>query len=177
MFEAYKNRMARRGNNVSEMLRMQSNAVIEHTWTRDPNYRKVYVVKVDSGLPELTPENDVIDAKFNIKTYQSITSDEVAYMLQFRHGEEKRHPEIAIGSYVYMEDEDHEWKWWLLVHEDERPQFRQWQVLECNWTLGWVVNNKIYHCLRPPHSIRKALKPCACTRTPYHNISLFFVLS
>lgn len=147
MFEAYKNRMARRGNNVSEMLRMQSNAVIEHTWTRDPNYRKVYVVKVDSGLPELTPENDVIDAKFNIKTYQSITSDEVAYMLQFRHGEEKRHPEIAIGSYVYMEDEDHEWKWWLLVHEDERPQFRQWQVLECNWTLGWVVNNKIYHCL------------------------------
>ena len=147
MFEDYKRRMAHRGKNMSDMLRKQSNMVIEQTWERDPNYRQVYVVKVDSGLPEVTAEHDLIDVKFNIKTYQSITSDEVAYMLQFRHGEEKHHPEIAIGSYVYMEDEDHEWKWWLLVHEDERPMFKQWQCLECNWTLGWVVNNQIYHCL------------------------------
>lgn len=147
MFDAYKSRMAVRGNNMSEMLRKQSNMVIEQTWDRDPNYRQVYVVKVDSGLPEVTLEHELIDAKFNIKTYQSITSDEVSYMLQFRHGEEKRHPEIAIGSYIYMADEDDNWKWWLLCHEDERPQFRQWQILECNWTLGWVVDNKVYHCL------------------------------
>ena len=136
MFDAYKNRMAYRGRTMSEMLRMQSNMVIEQTWDRDPNARRVYVVKVNSGLPEVTADDELIDVKFNIKTYQSITSDEVAYMLQFRHGEEKRHPEIDIGSYVYMEDEDGEWKWWLLVHLDERPQFRQYQILECNWTFG-----------------------------------------
>ena len=147
MFEAYKNRMAYRGKNMSEILRMQSNMVIESTWDRDPNFRQVYVVRVNSGLPEVTAEHELIDVKFNIKSYQAITSDEVAYMLQFRHGEEKRHPEVAIGSYVYMEDEDGEWKWWLLCHLDERPQFRQYQILECNWTLGWVVDNKIYHCL------------------------------
>ena len=100
MFEAYKNRMAHRGANMSEMLRMQSNMVIEQTWDRDPNARKVYVVKVDSGLPEVTAESELIDVKFNIKTYQSITSDEVAYMLLFRHGVEKQYPEIGIGSYV-----------------------------------------------------------------------------
>lgn len=147
MFDAYKNRMAYRGRTMSEMLRMQSNMVIEQTWDRDPNARRVYVVKVNSGLPEVTADDELIDVKFNIKTYQSITSDEVAYMLQFRHGEEKRHPEIDIGSYVYMEDEDGEWKWWLLVHLDERPQFRQYQILECNWTFGWVNKGKIYHCL------------------------------
>lgn len=147
MFEAYKNRMAYRGKNISEMLRMQSNMVIEQTWDRDPNFRQVYVVKVNSGLPEVTAEHELIDTKFNIKSYQTITSDEVAYMLQFRHGEEKRHPEIDIGSYVYMEDEDGEWKWWLIVHLDERPQFRQYQILECNWTFGWVTEGKIYHCL------------------------------
>ena len=98
MFEAYKNRMAYRGKNMSEMLRMQSNMVIEQTWERDPNYRQVYVVKVDGGLPEVTVEHELIDVKFNVKTYQAITSDEVAYMLQFRHGEENRHPDIAIGS-------------------------------------------------------------------------------
>ena len=147
MFEAYKNRMAARGKNMSEMLRMQSNMVIEQTWTRDPNYRQVYVVRVNSGLPEVTAEHELIDAKFNVKTYSNITSDEPSYWMQFRHGEEKRRLEIDIGSYVYMEDEDGEWKWWLLCHLDERPQFRQWQILECNWTFGWVVNGKVYHCL------------------------------
>lgn len=147
MFEHYKSRMAYRGSNMSEVLRMQSNAVIEQTWDRDPNYRRVYVVKVNSGLPEVTARHELIDVKFNIKTYQTITSDEAAYMLQFRHGEERRHPEIDIGSYVYMEDEDGQWKWWLLVHLDERPSFRQYQILECNWTFGWITNGKIYHCL------------------------------
>ena len=54
MFDDYKNRMAHRGKNMSEMLRMQSNMVIEQTWDRDPNYRQVYVVKVNSGLPKVT---------------------------------------------------------------------------------------------------------------------------
>ena len=147
MFEAYKNRMAYSGKNMSEILRMQSNMVVEQTWDRDPNFRQVYVVKVNSGLPTVTAEHKLIDVKFNVKTYSDIKADEPSYWMQFRHGEEKRHPEIDIGSYIYMEDEDGEWKWWMLVHEDERPQFKQWQILECNWTLGWVVNNKIYHCL------------------------------
>jgi hypothetical protein len=147
MFEAYKNRMALHGANMSDMLRRQSNMVIEQTWTRDPNYRQVYVVKVDNGLPEVAAEHELIDVKFNIKTYQSITADEVSYLLQFRHGEEKRHPEVAIGSYVYIQDEDGEWKWWLICHLDEQPSFRQYQILECNWTFGWVVGGKIYHCL------------------------------
>ena len=147
MFEHYKSRMAHRGRNTSETLRMQSNMVMEQTWDRDPNYRQVYVVKVDSGLPNVSAKNELIDVKFNIKTYQSITSDEVAYMLQFRHGEEKRHPEINVGSYVYMEDEDGEWKWWMIQHLDERPQFRQYQILECNYTFRWITEGKIYSCL------------------------------
>ena len=147
MFKDYKKRMAYRGKNMSEMLRMQSNMVIEQTWDRDPNYRQVYVVKVNSGLPEVTTAHELIDVKFNVKTYANITSDEPSYLLQFRHGAEKQNPDIAIGSYVYMEDEDGNWKWWLLVYEDELPQFKQFQILECNWNLGWVVDNKVYHCL------------------------------
>ena len=147
MFDAYKNRMAARGRNMSEMLRMQSNMVIEQTWDRDPNYRQVFVVKVDSGLPEVTAEHELIDVKFNVKTYSNITSDEPSYWMQFRHGEEKRHPEIGIGSYVYMRDEDGEWKWWMLVHLDERPMFRQYQVLETNYILKWISDGKIYYAL------------------------------
>ena len=147
MFEAYKNRMAYRGKNMSEILRMQSNMVIEQTWDRDPNYRQVYVVKVNSGLPEITAEHKLIDVKFNVKTYADIKSDEPSYLLQFRHGAEKQNPDIAIGSYVYMEDEDGEWKWWMLLYLDERPSFRQYQIIECNYTFKWITDGKIYSCL------------------------------
>lgn len=147
MFEHYKNRMAHKGSNLSEMLRAQSNMVIEQTWDRDPNYRRVYVVKVGSGLPKITAKHELIDVKFNVDSYQKVGSDEPAYHLQFRHGAEKLNADIGVGSYVYMEDEDGEWKWWLLTAIDERPQFRQYIILECNWTLKWVFNNQIHSCL------------------------------
>jgi hypothetical protein len=147
MFEAYKNRMSARGKNISEMLRMQSNMVIEQTWDRDPNYRRVYVVKVSRGLPEVTDKHELIDVKFNVDTYQKAGSDEPAYHLQFRHGAEKRNSDIGVGSYVYMADEDGEWKWWLITMLDERPQFRQYAINECNWKFGWVFDGKIYYHL------------------------------
>lgn len=159
MFENYKNRMARRGRNMSEMLRMQSNMVIEQTWNNDPNVRRVYVVKVARGLPTVTDKHELIDVKFNVDTYQKVGSDEPAYHLQFRSGAEKLNSDIGIGSYVYMEDEDGEWKWWMIVSFDERPQFRQYHIIECNWKFGWVIDGKIYYhlgILRNGSSMREA---------------------
>lgn len=147
MFEHFKNRMAHRGGNMSEMIRVQSSMVVEQTWDRDPNYRRVYVVKVNRGLPEVTTTHELIDVKFNVKTYSDINSDEPSYWMQFRHGAEKHNPEIGVGSYVYMADEDGEWKWWMILHLDERPQFRQYQILECNYTFKWITDGKIYSCL------------------------------
>ena len=147
MFDSYRNRMNMVGGSVGEMLRRQSNAVIEYTWDRDPNARKIYVVRVDSGLPDVTYEHELIDAKFNVKTYENINSDEPSYWMQFRHGEEKRHPEIAIGSYVYMENEDHEWTWWIIMDIDARPSFRQYQILETNYVFRWITDGRIYETL------------------------------
>jgi hypothetical protein len=132
---------------MSEMLRMQSNMVIEQTWDRDPNFRRVYVVKVSRGLPKVTDKHELVDVKFNVDTYQKAGSDEPAYHLQFRHGAEKRNPDIGVGSYVYMADEDGEWKWWLILGLDERPAFRQYHIAECNWELGWILDGKIYRHL------------------------------
>ncbi|MEE1084270.1 MAG: hypothetical protein UH850_11155 [Paludibacteraceae bacterium] len=139
--------MAHRGANMSEMLRMQSNMVIEETWTRDPNYRRVYVVKVARGLPTVTDKHELVDVKFNVDTYQKAGADEPAYHLQFRHGAEKLNPDIGVGSYVYMADEDGDWKWWLILGLDERPAFRQYHIAECNWKFGWVSDGKIYYHL------------------------------
>ena len=147
MFDHYKSRMAHKGANMSEMLRMQSNMVIEQTWNNDPNARQVYVVRVARGLPVVTDEHELVDIKFNVDTYQKVGADEPAYHIQFRHGAEKINSDIGIGSYVYMKDEDDEWKWWLITSLDERPQFRQYTINECNWELGWVFDGKICHHL------------------------------
>jgi hypothetical protein len=147
MFEHYKSRVAHIGTNMSEMLRMQSNMVIEQTWDRDPNYRRVYVVRVNRGLPVVTDKHELIDVKFNVDTYQKAGSDEPAYHLQFRHGAERHNSDIGVGSYIYMSDEDGEWKWWMITGLDERPQFRQYSINECNWKFGWIVNGKIYYHL------------------------------
>ena len=159
MFEHYKSRMTHTGSSMGEMLRLQSNLVIEQTWDRDPNARKVYVVNVMRGLPKVTDKHELIDVKFNVDTYQKVGSDEPAYYLQFRHGAERLNPDIRVGSYVYMEDEDGGWKWWMIVSFDERPQFRQYHIIECNWTFGWVVSGNIYYhlgILRNGGSIREA---------------------
>lgn len=147
MFEHYKSRMAHRGANMSEMLRMQSNMVIEQTWDRDPHAFPAYVVKVDRGLPVVTDKHERTYVKFNVDIYQKAGTDEPAYHLQFRHGAEKRNPEIGVGSYVYMADEDGNWKWWLILGLDERPEFRQYHIVECNYKLGWVLDGKIYYHL------------------------------
>jgi hypothetical protein len=126
---------------------MQSNMVIEQTWDRDPNFRRVYVVKVNRGLPKVTDKHELVDVKFNVDTYQKAGSDEPAYHLQFRHGAEKHNQDIGVGSYVYMADEDGEWKWWLILGLDERPAFRQYHIAECNWELGWILDGKIYYHL------------------------------
>lgn len=159
MFEFYRNRMSNLGTNMSETLRMQSNAVIEQTWSRDPNYRRVYVVKASYGLPVATARHELVDVKFNVETYQKVGADEPAYTLQFRHGAEKINPDICIGSYVYMRDEDDNWKWWMITGLDERPQFRQYHINECNWKFGYVVDGKIYYhlgVLRGGSSLREA---------------------
>ena len=147
MFEHYKSRMAHKGANTSEMLSMQSTAVIEATWANDPNYSRVYVVKVNNGLPKVTERHELVDVKFNVDTYQKAGADEPAYHLQFRHGAEKCNSDIGVGSYVYMENEDGEWQWWLILGCDERPQFRQYHIVECNYKLGWIVDNTIYYHL------------------------------
>jgi hypothetical protein len=102
---------------------------------------------VGSGLPVVTEQHELVDVKFNVETYQKAGSDEPAYHLQFRHGAEKRNPDIGVGSYVYIADEDGEWKWWLILGLDERPAFRQYHIAECNWKFGWVSEGKIYYHL------------------------------
>lgn len=154
MLDSYKLRMAALGSYDGEAKRRNSQKIMDASWMRDPATKPVYVKWVDSGLPVVDDDDPVLYAKFNVKSYHNITGDEVAYLLQFRQEDMKANKSIRVGSYVQIVNELDEPEWWLIVHFDDRPQFRQFSILKCTWTYKWVSRiggkRRIYECLGAP---------------------------
>ena len=154
MFEAYKARMAALGGYEGEARRRNSQKIMDSAWMRDAATKPVYVKWVDRGLPVVDDDDEVLYAKYNVKSYLNITGDSVAYLLQFRLDDIKNNPNIRVGGYVQICNELDEPEWWLIVALDDRTQFRQYQILKCTWTYKWVSRiggkRRIYECLGAP---------------------------
>ena len=156
MIEAYRNRMAALGSYEGESRRRNSQKIMDAAWMRDAATKPVYVKWVDSGLPIIDDDDEVLYAKYNVKSYHSVQGDEVSYLVQFRLEDMKDRPDIKVGSYVYIPDETGTYAWWLLVHYDDRPMFRQWSVLKCLHVYRWATFQNgyrvIHECLGVPRS-------------------------
>ena len=156
MLDSYKLRMATMGSYEGEARRRNSQKIMDSSWMRDAATKPVYVKWVDSGLPLVDDDDYPVYAKFNVKSYHNITGDEIAYLLQFRQEDMRANPNIKVGSYVQIMNEMDEPEWWLIVHYDDRSQFRQFSILKCLWTYKWVsrVDGKrvIHQCLAAPRN-------------------------
>lgn len=154
MLDSYRLRMQQLGGYEGEARRRSSQKIMDASWMRDASTKPVYVKWVDKGLPEICDYDVPVYAKYNVKTYHNITGDEVAYLLQFRLDDLKKRPDIKIGSYVQIRNEMDEPEWWLIVHFDDRTQFRQFSILKCTWIYKWVSFKEghriIHECLGCP---------------------------
>jgi hypothetical protein len=154
MLESYKLRMAALGSHEGEFRRRNSQKIMDASWMRDASTKPVYVKWVNNGLPVVDDDDIPVYAKFNVKSYHNITGDSVAYLLQFRLEDMKANKNIRVGAYVQIMNEMDEPEWWLIVHLDDRTQFRQFSILKCTWTYKWVsmIGGKrvIYQCLGAP---------------------------
>lgn len=154
MLESYRLRMAALGGYEGEAKRRNAQNIMDASWMRDPATKPVYVKWVDSGLPLIDDDDIPVYAKYNVKSYHNITGDSIAYLLQFRLEDIKANPNIRVGAYVQIMNEMDEPEWWLIVHFDDRTQFRQFSILKCTWTYKWVsrVSGKrvVYQCLGAP---------------------------
>ena len=154
MLDNYRLRMAAMGPYEGEARRRNAQKIIDVSWMRDAATKPVYVKWVNSGLPVVDDDDAPVYAKFNVKSYHNITGDAVAYLLQFRLEDIKNNPNIKVGSYVQINNEMAEPEWWLIVHYDDRTQFRQFSILKCTWTYRWVSNvsgkRVVYQCLGAP---------------------------
>ena len=154
MLDSYRLRMNALGGYEGESRRRNSQKIMDASWMRDAATKPVYVKWVDSGLPVIDDDDILVYAKYNVKSYLSITGDSVEYLLQFRLDDIKNRPDIKVGAYVKIPNEMDNWEWWLIVAEDDRTQFRQYYILKCTWIYRWVsrVSGKriIYECLGAP---------------------------
>jgi hypothetical protein len=100
-----------------------------------------------------------IDAKFIVKSYQSLDKDRVEYYLQFRpsqkiefdEGDElyyfetdykkKYGSEPLIGAYVDIPDDRGVYHKWMICQSEIANQFPKFLILPINYLLMWIENN------------------------------------
>ena len=156
MLNNYRIRMNALGGYEGESRRRNSQKIMDASWMRDAATKPVFVKWVDKGLPVIDDDDTPVYAKFNVKSYHNITGDEVAYLLQFRLDDIKNNPNIKVGSYVQIRNEMDEPEWWVIIHQDDRLQFRQFSVLKCLWIYKWVSvkdgHRVIHQCLGAPRN-------------------------
>lgn len=156
MLDSYRLRMNTLGAYQGDARRRNSQKIMDSSWLRDAATRPVYVKWVDKGLPLIEDNDEVLYAKYNVKSYHSVQGDEVAYLLQFRLEDMKNNPNIKVGSYVNMTNELGESEWWLIIHIDDRPQFKQCSILKCLHVYKWATFKDgyriIHECLGVPRS-------------------------
>ena len=156
MFDSYRLRMAALGSYEGEARRRNSQKIMDASWMRDPATKPVYVKWVDSGLPTIDDDDIPVYAKYNVKSYHNITGDEIAYLLQFRIDDMRDNPNIKVGSYVMIFNELDRPEWWLIVHLDDRTQFRQFSILKCTHIYKWISlkdgRRIIHECLGCPRN-------------------------
>ena len=156
MLDTFKLRMNANGSYEGEAKRRNAQNIMDASWMRDAATKPVYIKWCDSGLPIIDDDDEVLYAKYNVKSYHNITGDEVAYLLQFRLEDMRANPNIKVGSYVQIPNEMNEPEWWIITHLDDRSQFRQFSILKCLHVYRWVSRvdgkRRVYECLGAPRN-------------------------
>ncbi|MBQ4523329.1 MAG: hypothetical protein IJA10_10320 [Lachnospiraceae bacterium] len=150
---------------LGEKLKHNSDLLMEATWDRNIQSKVCYIYDYfHDDQPELnigmTYENTTktrIDAKFIVKSYQSIDKDQVEYHLQFKPSQKMYFNEtdelyyfetnyrkkygvqdFPIGMYVDIPDDTGLYHKWLICSKESANQFVKYLILPCDYFLHWV---------------------------------------
>ena len=153
---------------IGQIYKEQSDFVMEETFWNDPQSKVCYIYDYfHDDQPDknvgMTYENTTktkIDAKFIVKTYQSIDKDQVEYYIQFRPSQKVWFEEsdelyyfetdyrrkygvqdFPIGMMIDIPDDTGIYHKWLICSKEPANQFVKYLVLPCNYFLHWVEND------------------------------------
>ena len=163
MFDQFKSRMSRQGSYMGQVLKNQSDVIMDATFTNDVAYRKCYIQDKGTIFPEQTLAGykkakavfagiegydmdeltgfSPIDTKYIVNKSYNITGDNIDYQLQFRPMVHHNNPNIRVGALIFIPDDIGVYNLWMIVARDDQPQFVKWYVLRVNLLLKWFIGH------------------------------------
>ena len=149
---------------IGQIYKEQSDFLMEETFLNDIQTKTVYLYDfAHDDQPHLkdhmTYDNTTktrVEAKFIVKSYQSVDKDQVDYYLQFRPSQ---HTEFVEGDDLYYFETDYRKKYgnddfiglycdipddkgiyrkWLIVRKEIANQFVKFLILPINYQLMWI---------------------------------------
>lgn len=159
------NSTGRNYSTLGEKLKYDSDMLMESTWSSDPQSKVCYIYDYfhddqpdkNVGMTYEYTTKTKIDAKFIVKSYQSIDKDQVEYYIQFKpsqkvwfdEGDELYYFEtdyrikykvqdFPIGMFVDVPDDTGLYRKWLICSKEPANQFVKYLVLPCDYFLHWI---------------------------------------
>ena len=149
---------------LGQQIKHDSDIIMDETWWGDPQSKVCYIYDYfhDDQLDlkdHMTYEKTTktrIDAKFIVKTHQSLDKDQVEYYLQFRPSQpvefnqndelyyfeteyrQRYGIEFPIGCYVDIPDNKMVYRKWLICGKEIADQFLKYLILPCTYQLMWI---------------------------------------
>ena len=149
---------------IGQIYKEQSDFLMEETFLNDIQTKTVYLYDfAHDDQPHLkdhmTYENTTktrVEAKFIVKSYQSVDKDQVDYYLQFRPSQQTEFVEgddlyyfetdyrkkygndDFIGLYCDIPDDKGIYRKWLIVRKEIANQFVKFLILPINYQLMWI---------------------------------------
>jgi len=174
LYEYYKRKMkvdtCSTGKNyptLGEKLKSDSDMLMELTWDSDIQSKICYIYdfyhddqpRLAEGMTYDNTTKTRIDAKFIVKSYQSMDKDQVDYYIQFKPSQAVRFSEndelyyfetdyksvygntFPVGEYIDIPDDRGVYHKWLICREERANQFPKYLVLPCDYELCWIETN------------------------------------
>ena len=183
---------------LGEQLKADSDKLMELTWDNDIQSKRCFIydyfhddyVIDEKGNRKILKEDMTyektnktpIDAKFIIKSYQSIDKDRIDYYLQFKPSQktkfspddelyyleknykQKYGSDIFIGCFIDIPDDAGVYHKWIIIEKEIANQFPKYLILPANYELSWIerdssrrIKRKMWCCLRSQNSYNSGL--------------------
>lgn len=181
IYDIHRKRMRSQGNTIGQIHKNQSDEIMEQTWDSDIQSKVCYIYdfyhddqpRLAEGMTYENTTKTRIDAKFIVKSYQSMDKDQVEYYIQFRptqkthfsEGDElyyfetdyrnKYHNDNFIGLFIDIPNDENIYEKWMILRTEPANQFPKYLILKCNYELMWIENNGIEKIKRRMWSVLK----------------------
>ena len=153
---------------IGQIHKEESDWYMEATWDNDIQSKICYIYdyfhddqpKLNTGMTYRNTAKTKIDAKFIIKSYQSMDKDQVEYYIQFKPSQKVRFDkddelyyfetdyrrkygvqDFPIGMFVDIPDDTGVYRKWLVCKKEYANQFVKYIVLPCDYYLTWIERN------------------------------------